>query len=161
MDYRKKFVVEPDAKGGAARASFFFIHWSEGRPGDVDHQQSDPLGPAPLRFSGIRFGANDGARAFGRAIDHHHAAAAAPGERATGSSPTRGIERPAVYPQTCFAADQNWIQHVLTHGGQQRLEPSLREDLEIPRQCTILDLVEEPPLVDAHNGGINHLHGRV
>jgi hypothetical protein len=33
------------------RASFFFIHWRERRAGDVDHQQSDPLGPAPARFS--------------------------------------------------------------------------------------------------------------
>ncbi len=73
----------------------------------------------------------------------------------------RRWEKTPTFPHTFFAADQNWIQHVLTHGGQQRLEPSLREDLEIPRQCTILDLVEEPPLVDAHNGGINHLHGRV
>ena len=34
-----------------ARASFFFIHWRERRPGDVDHQQRDPLAPAPARFS--------------------------------------------------------------------------------------------------------------
>ena len=64
-----------------ARASFFFIHWSEGRRGDVDHQQSDPLGPAQLLFSGNfaladRFGANDGVRAIAATADDDAAPAA-------------------------------------------------------------------------------------
>jgi hypothetical protein len=75
------------------RASFFFIHWREGRPGDVDHQQSDPLGPAPLRFSGILFSDCDSERTLelGRSL-MMMLLLLPPAAQLRGSSPTRGIE---------------------------------------------------------------------
>ena len=63
--------------------------------------QTDPLEPAGRRFANfvlaIFFGANDGARAFGvNAGGGRRGAGRAQGFSATGSSPTRGIERSAV-----------------------------------------------------------------